>query len=207
MSKAIKALMRDDLKQSYDGVDSACVVSLVGLNANDTHKLRGRLRAKQMRLRVVKNTAARQAFEGGPLAPLGVYLVGPCALVTGGASIVDAAKELVAQARELAGLKLKDGIIEGDRELIPVERIARMKNRDELRAAVAALFTSPARRLAGCLVGPAGLAAACIKAIAEKLEKGETIRPQRATATGGSAGEGESIEPSVEPRIGPPQAD
>ena len=175
MSKAIKALMRDDVKGLYEGVDSVCVVSLIGLNANDTHKLRSRLREKQMSLRVVKNTAAKQAFAGGPLEPLGRYLEGACALVTGGSSIVDTAKELVAQARGLAGLTLKEGMIEGDPELIPVARIAKMRNRGELNAEVAGLFTSPARRLAGCLVGPAALVVACVKMIAEKLEKGETI--------------------------------
>jgi len=180
MSKTIKALLREDLKRLYQGVDCACVVSLVGLKAGDSHRLRGRLRAKQMSLRVVKNTLARQAFAGGPLEALGNYLDGPCALVTGGASVIELARELVTSQREFPALRLKEGVIEGDRELIPILKIAQMKGRAETQGEVSMLFLSPGRRVAGCISGPAGRIGGCIRALADLLEKGQRVERQSA---------------------------
>lgn len=175
MSKLVKALIRDDYKRAYEGVDSACVVSVIGMNAVDTNRFRGMLRKKEIRLQVIKNTLARQAFNGTPLEPLGRGLDGPCALITGGSSVIDVAKLLVEQLKAYPGLALRDGLIEGDPDLVPVEDIARMKSLAELRAQLSAQALSPGRKLAACIVGPAGRIAGCIKSLAEKLEKGETI--------------------------------
>jgi large subunit ribosomal protein L10 len=175
MSKLVKALIRDDYKRAYEGVDSACVVSVIGMNAVDTNRFRGLLRTREIELHVVKNTLARQAFAGTRLEPLGRGLEGPSAIVTGGTSIIDVAKFLVDQLRAFPGLQLRKGLVEGDPDLIPVEHIARMKSVAEIRADVVAQIMPPGRRVAGCVVGPARRVAGCIKALAEKLEKGETI--------------------------------
>lgn len=175
MSKLVKSLIRDDYKQTYEGVDSACVVSVIGMNAVDTNRFRGLLRSREIHLQVVKNTLARQAWAGTPLEPLGRGLDGPSAVVTAGMSIIDVAKFLVDQLRAFPGLQLRKGMIEGDPDLLLVEQIARMKNLAQVRSDVVASMLSPGRRVAGCIVGPAGRVAGCIKALAEKLEKGETI--------------------------------
>lgn len=175
MSKMVKSLIRDDYKRSYKGIDSACVVSVIGMNAVDTNRFRGMLRGKDIKLQVVKNTMARQAFAGTALEPLGNGLDGPCALVTGGSSVIDIAKLLVEQLKAFPGLKLRDGLVEGDPDLVPVEQIAKMKSLGELRAQLIGQALSPGRNVAGCLVGPAGRIAGCIKALAEKLERGETM--------------------------------
>jgi large subunit ribosomal protein L10 len=175
MSKLVKALIRDDYKRAYAGVDSACVVSVIGMNAVNTNRFRGLLRTREIELHVVKNTLARQAFAGTLLEPLGRGLDGPSAIVTGGTSIIDVAKFLVEQVKAFPGLQLRKGLVEGDPDLVPVEQIAKMKSLAEVRADVVASMLSPGRRVAGCIVGPAGRLAGCIKALAEKLEKGETI--------------------------------
>ena len=96
MSKPVKDLMTEALRSRYEGVQDACVVNLTGLDVARTQRLRRELRSKSMRLEVVKNSLARRAFAGGPLEPLGKSLAGPCALVTGGDSVIDVAKALVA---------------------------------------------------------------------------------------------------------------
>jgi large subunit ribosomal protein L10 len=174
MSKPVKDLVTNEYKSRYADLDSACVVSVIGLDAISTNRLRGELRGKNIELHVVKNSLARRAFTGGPLEPLGKAMTGPCAVVTGGASIIDVAKLLLEAKRTYPQIELKLGIVAGDPELIDVERMAAMKSRTELLGDVAMLIGSTGRRLAGCLVGPGGRIAGCVKAIVEKQEGGES---------------------------------
>ena len=167
MSKPVKDLMTQEYQQQYGELESACIVSVIGLDAISTNQLRGELRAKNLSLKVVKNSLARRAFAGGPMAPVGEALEGPCALVTGGESAIDAAKALVDLKKTYPKIELKLGMMVGYPELIEVERLAKMKNRVELLGELAAQLMSPAARLAGCLASPGGRIAGCVKAIAE----------------------------------------
>jgi large subunit ribosomal protein L10 len=173
MSKHVKNLVVEELKERYGQLDSAAVVRIIGLDAVTNNKLRRRLLGKKIEVHVVKNSLARVALKGRPLEPLANGLDGPVAVVTGGDSIIDVAKELVAVAKEkeYAKIELKFGIIEGDRELIPVGRLAMMKGRRQMQGDVVGCAIGPARKLVGCLAGPAGRVVGCLKAIVEKGEK------------------------------------
>jgi len=168
MSKFVKGLLTEEIRQAFDGVSSACVVELTGLNVKQQEKLRKDLRAKSARVRIVKNSIARRAFEGGPLAPLGQSLEGPCALVTTQQSVVDVAKMLMEAAKEFKKLKLKKAIFEGDASLLTIEQLAKMKGKRELLGEVAMLIVSPGRAIAGCLRAPQGKLAGCIKTLADR---------------------------------------
>ncbi|RJP34694.1 MAG: 50S ribosomal protein L10 [Phycisphaerales bacterium] len=171
MSKPIKELVTQTYTRTYGTLSDACVVDVTRLNVNDATRLRAALARKGIKVQVIKNSLARRAFEGTPLAPIGAALTGPCALVTGGDSIIDVAKQLVEAAREFEKLTLKQAIIEGDPDLLDVTTLATLKGRKELLGDVAGLISSPARRLAGCLASPAGKIAGCLKAMVEKTEK------------------------------------
>lgn len=170
MSKPVKDLVTNEYKELFGNADGACVVSVIGLDAISTNKLRGELRAKNLNLKVIKNSLARRAFGDGPLAALGTALTGPCALVTGGESVIDVAKALVDLKKTFPQIELKQGVFGGDTDLIDLERLASMKSRTELIGEVAMLVVSPGRNIAGCVAGPASLIAGCIKAIADKEE-------------------------------------
>ncbi len=170
MSKAIKHLITEEYKKTYADVDNACVVSVVGLDGTSSNALRGRLNEKALSLRVVKNSLARRAFAASPLGPLADALDGPCALVVGGDSAIDAAKLLVTLKKDYPKLELKLGMLGGDPELIEVEQLAKMMGRDELLAELAMLIGSPGRSLAGALAGPGGRIAGCLKARADEQE-------------------------------------
>jgi len=173
MSKPVKDLITREYARRYDGVDSACLVSVVGLDAISTNQLRGELRSKQIRLQVIKNSLGRRAFMDSPLEPLAGALEGPCALAVGGESIIDVARILVELKRTYPAIELKQGMLDGDPELIGVADLARMKTRVEMLGEVAMLITSPARRLAGCLTGPGGRIAGCLEAMAGQGDDGE----------------------------------
>lgn len=170
MSKPVKDLITNEYQSRYGKLSNACVVSVIGLDAISTNKLRGELQSKKISLQVVRNSLARRAFAGTSLAPLADSLQGPCALVIGGESIIDVAKTLVELKKKYPGIELKKGLLEGDPDLLDVERLSQMKSRGDLLADVAMLIASPARRLAGCIGGPGGRLAGCFKAIADKTE-------------------------------------
>lgn len=168
MSKPVKEMITAELRGRYEGVDSACVVDVTGLNVQTQESIRRKLREKSSRLEVIRNSLARKAFKDTPLEPLAASFSGPCALVTTSESLTDVAKALVECAKEFEKLTLKDAIIEGDPGLMSVVELAKMKGRTELLGEVAMLVASPGRAIAGCLGSPQSKIAGCLKAIVDK---------------------------------------
>jgi large subunit ribosomal protein L10 len=168
MSKPLKQLITDNFRRRFEGVDSACVIDLTGMNVGATTRFRRSLCDQSIRVQVVKNSLAARAFKETPLAPLGDSLDGPCALVTGGDSIVDVAKALVQAAKEFKAITLKQAMIDGDPNLMSVEDMAKLRSRGELFGVIALLLSSPGRALAGAVAGPQSRLAGCIRALAEK---------------------------------------
>lgn len=171
MSKPVKDLVTQEYQQRFGAAEGACVVSVIGLDAISTNKLRGELRSKRIELKVVKNSLARRAFADGPLAPLAPALTGPCALVTGGESVIDLAKTLVELKKTYPKIELRQGVLKGDSELISLDRLAQMKSKRELMGDIAMLLLTPGRKLAGAIASPAGKIAGCVKTLIEKQEK------------------------------------
>ena len=174
MSRAIKELVEKDLSRKYADLDSVMVVSVHGLSGIDVNTLRGKLRKKKIEVHVVKNRAAKRVLKGTPLEPMGKALTGPCAFVTGGPSPVDTAKELIDLVKDYPKLELKKGVVDGETDIFTIEEISKRRSKAELQGDIVMLAVSPGRRLAGCL-NAGGKIAGCIKAIIDKLEKGETI--------------------------------
>jgi large subunit ribosomal protein L10 len=174
MSRAVKELVENRIREQYSGIENVLVVNVHGLTGVEANQLRGELRKKKIELHVVKNRAARRVLTGTALQPIESILKGPCAFVTGGASPVETAKELVRLATEYPKLELRLGVLDGEMQPIPIVDISKRRSKHEILGEVMLLATSPARRVAGCLnVG--GRIAGCVKAIIDKLEKGETI--------------------------------
>ncbi len=174
MSRAIKTLVESDLKKQYGAIDSVLVINLLGLNGNQANAFRNTLRKSEVEVHIVKNSAVRRALADTVLEPLTARLTGPCAFVTGGRSPVDTAKELIRLTGEYPALELKIGLVEGEPDIFTIEEISKRRSRAELQGEIIMLAVSPARRIAGQLnVG--GRVAGCIKAMIDKLEKGERI--------------------------------
>lgn len=168
MSKAVKGMVTAELATRFEGLASACLVDLTGLDVQAQESIRRMVREKSGRLQVVKNSLARRAMAGGPLEPLGHAMDGPCAVVTTSESLIDVAKGLVEAAKEFTELTLKEAILDGDPGLLTVLQLSKMKSRAELFSEIAMLLASPGRALAGCLSSPQSKIAGCLKAIIEK---------------------------------------
>ena len=144
-----------------------------GLTVAQMTDLRSKARAQGVYMRVVKNTLARKAFAGTAFEPVGPKLKGPLVLAfskddPGAAARVvkDFAKaneKLVATLVSLGGevLSAKD-----------LEKVATLPTKDQARAQLLGLLTSPAQQLAAVIAAPAQDLVRVIAAFAEK-RKGE----------------------------------
>lgn len=172
MSKKIKGIMEQELKNRFDGLSELIVVSLRGVSGTDNNALRGELLAKQIEVKVVKNSLALRAFEEAGITGLDKILSGPCAIVYGGDNVIDVAKELVEWDKKIDKLEIKGGYLEG--KVIDAQGakdLAKMLTRAEQQGMVVLLAQSPGSRLAGAMGAPAGAIAGCIKTLIEKLEE------------------------------------
>lgn len=175
MSRKMKQMVESELKGRYGALTEALVVNVIGLTGVDNNKLRRALRNKKLDMHVVPNRAFRRASAGTSLEALSKALTGPCAIVSGGESAIEMAKELVRIAVEFPKLELRFARVEGFDEPVGLEAASKLKSRVETIGDAVMLIVSPGRRLAGAVRAPGGKVAGCIKSLIEKLEKGEAV--------------------------------
>ena len=180
MSKTVKQIiMRDYTNRIADGdqFGDALLISIRGLKAIDTTRLRGTLAKKQIKITVLRNSLARKSFDGTSLAGLNELLTGASALAHGGASVVEVARELVGVLTKMPTLELKGAVLDGVlfKGKAGVTELSKFPTKDEAIAQAITLIISPGRKLLAQLKGPGSGVAGIIKAIETKLEKGETI--------------------------------
>ncbi|MCD6393674.1 MAG: 50S ribosomal protein L10 [Planctomycetes bacterium] len=173
MSTYVKGLFQKELEKKFEAVDDFLVVDTKGVGGNDNNEMRGALKAKGIRLAVVKNAMMSRALEGlGKPSAKSLFEVGPKAVAYGGDSIVDVAKEIAEWGKKLEVVSIEGAFVDG--EVLDTDSamaLSKMPNRIELQGAVVMLANSPGRRIAGGLIGPGGIIAGCIKGLVEKLEK------------------------------------
>lgn len=177
MSKTVKSLMIRDYQNRLEGVSDALVISIRGVGAIDTNKMRLDLHKQKIRITVVRNNLANQAFKGTPLAAIEPLMAGPSALAYSAESVVDAARAILDWAKKIEKLELKGAVLDGVlyQGKKGVEEISKYPTKAESKAQLITLFLSPARNVMGQVKGPAGKVMGIVKSIEEKLEKGEAI--------------------------------
>ena len=177
MSKTVKQMIVHDYAERFGEESDIAVISIRGVGANDNNALRSTLRKKDIKVTVIRNALAKQQFAGGALEALSPVLEGPSALAYGGASVVEVARELVELVKEFPDLELKGAILDGEvfEGEAGLERLSKFPTREEAIAETVQLVLSPAQNLVAGVMGPGRNLASLVKAIEEKLEKGEEI--------------------------------
>jgi len=174
MSKQIKSMLVDDLKSRLGGVGDLIVVSLGKLDAQKTTQLRQTLRKKKISLQLVKNSLARMATQGTPLAPAFEKAEGMLAVAWGGEDVVDLAKELdrLAGIKDFEGFECRGGALDGARlEAADVKSVAKWPTRTEQLSLLSGQISSLAGTLAGQILSAGGGLAGQIASRVETLEK------------------------------------
>lgn len=177
MSKTVKGMIINDYKARLTGAADALVISIRGVKAIPTTKLRRDLNKKSIKITVVRNSLARKAISGTSLEPLSKLLTGPSALAYGGASVIEVAREIVKLIKDMPELELKGGILDGTlyEGKAGVTELSKFPTKEEAVAKVVTLVVSPGRKLLAQVVGPGSSVVGIIKAVEAKLEKGEVI--------------------------------
>jgi len=175
MSKYVKKLMMDELRETLVGVRDLLVLDLKGVDAITDNQMRLKLREKEIRIRVVANNLARKVFsESGPDGVC-EFFEGPTAVAWGGDSIVDLAKEISEWAGKIEELQIKGGVSDGEPiSAGEVDVLSKLPSREELLGMLVGRLQGPGAQLAGLILSPGGRLAGQLKARSEEEEAGAT---------------------------------
>ena len=166
MSKYVKSLITDDIRDRLKNVNDALLVNMVGLDANTNTKLRAELRSKNIQVVVVKNTMAARAVAGTPLAPLFNGVAGTTAICWGGEDIVSLAKEITKLTKDekLKPFEARGGVMDGEQLTGPqVEQVSKWPSRLEQLSILSGQILSPGANLVSQLTSVGGALASQIK--------------------------------------------
>ncbi len=182
MSKYVKDLIRNHLREQLQNVHDALLVNMVGLDANTNTRLRAELRSKNIRVMVVKNSMAAQATEGTPLASMFVGLSGTAAICWGGEDIVSLAKEIAKLVRDdkYKPFEARGGVMDGEPLTAPqVEEVSRWPSRTEQLSLLLGQILGPGAMLASQLNSVGGALASQI----EQKSEGDDATPEESAAS------------------------
>jgi len=169
MSRLIKEKIVEKYGDKLRGVDDVAVVSTQGASVRVMTKFRSALGTKNIRVMVVHNRLGKRALESAGLKGISVLLRGPSTVIWGGDGIVDIAKVLAAEAKNVAKMEIRGGVSGGQvLSKTDMEVLSRMPGRLELLGRVAGLAMSPAARVAALAMSPAGRVVAQIREVQEK---------------------------------------
>lgn len=166
MSKYLKNLITDELKNRLEGVSDLLLVDVALLEANANVSLRKKLRDKNIQMLVVKNSLARRATEGTALAPAFEGVEGSAAMVWGAEDVVSLAKEITRLAGEKEYQKLapKGGVMGGSKlSADDVKKVSKWPSRAEQLSLLVGQILSPGATLSGQLLGVGAKLASQIK--------------------------------------------
>ncbi len=171
MSKYVKNLIADHLRDRLADVSDMLLVDVIGLDANASNRLRNELSSKDINLLVVKNSLAARATEGTVLSPVFDGLTGTAAICWGSEDVVSLAKEVarLAKDEQYAPFTARGGMMDG--ETLSSEQVAEVSkwpNRQEQLSLLVGQVLSPGANLAGQLIGPGGALASQIEQQADK---------------------------------------
>jgi large subunit ribosomal protein L10 len=186
MSKYVKNLITDHVREQLQGVHDALLVNMVGMNANANNRLRTALRQKNIQVMVVKNSLATRAVSDTPLAGMFDGVTGSTAVCWGAEDIVSLAKEVSRLAKDkklkLEPFRPTGGIMDGEQLTSDqVEQVSKWPSREEQLSLLVGQILGPGATLAAQLLGPGGAVAGQVKQLAEK-EEGEEAAAEDAQA-------------------------
>ncbi len=181
MSKFVKNLVTDHLRDRLRGVENALLVNVEGMNANANNALRQELASKNIHLLVVKASLAARATAGTELAPLFDSIGGPAAVCWGSEDIVALAKEVTRLGGDAKYQPFapRRGVLDGEKLTAEqVVGVSKWPSREEQIRILVGQILSPAATLSGQMLG-------CGAALASQIEKAAGDEAQTAEAPEG----------------------
>src|SRR5438128_10096733 len=159
MSKQIKQMEMDVLRNTFQDVRDLVILSLTGVDSQSDNQMRLALRKKNIRLQVVKNSLAKRVFD--ELGMKATRWEGPTLVAWGAGSLSELSRELDAFLKKNTKIKPKAALSEGQE--IECARALKMPTKVEAIARVVGLALAPASRLVSQLTAPVSRVASQIK--------------------------------------------
>jgi len=160
-----------DLSDRFATAEAVVLVDFSGVSVSEITELRNKARDAKVDYIVAKNNLIRRAITGTPFECLEPALVGQTALGIGYDGSLVALKVLADAAKELEGLKIKAGFVDGEyASAAEVVAIAKLPSKPELVAKLAAVLQAPISKLLFVLNGPVTGLVRTLQAIKEKKE-------------------------------------
>ncbi len=166
MSKYVKDLISKDVASRLEGVNDALLVNVIGMENEKSCALRKQLREKNIELLVVKNSLARRATEGTPLAVAFEEMEGSLAILWGGEDVISLAKEVtsIVESGDFEPFEARGGVMDGEALTADkVKEISKWPNRAEQLSLLVGQILGPGATLNAQLLGPSGALASQIE--------------------------------------------
>jgi large subunit ribosomal protein L10 len=182
MSKYVKNLLAEHLRERLRNIPDALLVNMVGLDANTNTRLRAALREKKIQVVVVKNSLAARATAGTPLAPLFEGVSGTAAICWGCEDIVSLSKEItkLVKGDKYQPFTARGGVMDGERlTAAEVERVSKWPSRTEQLSILLGQILSPGANLVSQLNSVGGALASQIEQRGEEKEKSEGEKQEK----------------------------
>jgi large subunit ribosomal protein L10 len=174
MANLVNQILLDELKSEFGRMGSCLIVSFDKLTVADAENVRKRLREKGLRLRIVKNRLAVQAFAGMQL-DLKQAFRGKCGVVMAPEEHAIAAAKVLREAmskRKEVPLVVTAGVIEGQPIVgAAAAAIADLPDKNTVRSLMLGVLQGPARQLATCVQAVAAGLARVVQARVDKAAK------------------------------------
>ena len=173
MPKKLNMLLKKELSKKLEAVPSGVLVDYQGLPSEETYALRKELRAKKIKMQVLKNSIAMVAMKELGTKGTDTLPKGPLALCFNDDPVV-VAGALVEYKRKnkKTKLEIKGGLL--DRQVIPsaeVARLAALPGRQQLLGMVVGTLAAPMQGMVQVTAGILRKLLYAVKAVQEKMEK------------------------------------
>ena len=152
VSRAEKEQELQELSSVFGSIDTAVLVDYRGLNVPQVTELRHQIRAARAQYKVVKNTLAKRASQGTPLAALESHFEGTTAVAYTEDDAVALAKVLTGFMKGAPKLSIKAAVVEGQ-TVAPgaVTDLASLPGRPELFARLLFVLQAPMQQFVSVL--------------------------------------------------------
>jgi ribosomal protein L10 len=181
MSKKIKEMELNALRQTFQGVKDFVLLEPIKLDSGAEYEMRKKLRGQKIRVKLVKNTFAKKVLAENGVALENVWS-GPTMLCWGADSVKALANSVETAVKETKKdpkapdkIKVKTAVADG--EAITLEVAKTIPTRAEAIGELVSAILAPGANLAAALAGPGAQIAGILKAIEEK-------KPEAAPAAG-----------------------
>ena len=169
MLKPQKAESIAKIKQLMTENPNVFLIQFSKINVASITALRSRIRERNARYMVAKNTLIARAVEGTGMEGLRDHLKGPTAIVVNQGDPVEVAKILTEFAKDNPEFGFKAGFVESRQaDVAMLKSLATMPSKPELVAKLLYLLQSPIQRLVVVLNAPPQKLVMALNAISEK---------------------------------------